>query len=100
MVNVVPREVPRTKPKGPAAPRVLALGPPPFSVQCVTCLVYGVHCIVCSVQCVVCSVQCIVFSVQYAAIPGAQLCLQSVQWWEDRKWRGLGLEVVSRDLMD
>ena len=28
MVNVVPREVPRPKPLGPAAPRVLALGPP------------------------------------------------------------------------
>ena len=28
MVNVVPREVPRSKPSGPAAPRVLALGPP------------------------------------------------------------------------
>ena len=27
MVNVVPREVPRPKPSGPAAPRVLALGP-------------------------------------------------------------------------
>ena len=59
-----------------------------FSVQCATCVVYGVNCLVCSVQ--------------YAAIPGAQLCLQSVQWswWEDRKWRVLGLEVVSRDLMD
>ena len=28
MVNVVPREVPQPKPLGPAAPRVLALGPP------------------------------------------------------------------------
>ena len=28
MVNFVPREVPRPKPSGPAAPRVLALGPP------------------------------------------------------------------------
>ena len=28
MVNVVPREVPRPKPSGPAAPRVFALGPP------------------------------------------------------------------------
>ena len=28
MVNVVPREVPRPKPLGPAVPRVLALGPP------------------------------------------------------------------------
>ena len=28
MVNVVPREVPRPKPEGPRAPRVLAAGPP------------------------------------------------------------------------
>ena len=28
MVNVVPREVPRPKPEGPQAPRVLAAGPP------------------------------------------------------------------------
>ena len=27
MVNVVPREVPRPKPEGPQAPRVLAAGP-------------------------------------------------------------------------
>ena len=28
MVNGVPREVPRPKPKGPQAPRVSATGPP------------------------------------------------------------------------
>ena len=28
MVNGVPREVPRPKPEGPQAPRVLAVGPP------------------------------------------------------------------------
>ena len=28
MMNVVPREVPRPKPSGPAAPQVLAFGPP------------------------------------------------------------------------
>ena len=28
MVNLVPRKVPRPKPLGPAAPQVLALGPP------------------------------------------------------------------------
>ena len=28
MVNVVPKEVPRSKPEGPQAPRVLAAGPP------------------------------------------------------------------------
>ena len=28
MVDVVPREVPRPKPSGPAAPQVLVLGPP------------------------------------------------------------------------
>ena len=28
MVNGVPREVPRPKPEGPQAPRVLAAGPP------------------------------------------------------------------------
>ena len=33
MVNGVPREVPRPKPEGPQAPRVLAKGPPEGSIH-------------------------------------------------------------------